>query len=758
MKRLLCLLIISSFPGFAYAATPTISSVSGTVSSGQTLTISGSHMMDESNANWDSNFRSYSNMYGFEGTLGADGFYYGPGSPGNFEVYYDTSTKLMGNKSLKMHVSGKSSCSPNCGSAGMLTYPHDSASQQYWRFYARFNATNNIWPDVYTKQYGLQGGQAIWYQDLQAGSQPSGAPSGILFNTNGTNTGYLSLPLKNDRWYLFEGHAVSGTLEWWIDNGAYHYVETPSTTFSAGITLFGIINYATISNVSDFTEWMDNYAYSANTRIYASSVIEISGDDGATWKYQPPTSLSDTTISILQELPTLTAANYQLRVTNNLRQTSAIYNLSGSGTVVINGVCGSANGQSFSSLTSDSSNLCASGIVASFAGTGPWTWGCNGSGGGTSTLSTACSALLNAAVVNGTCGSANGGSFTSLSADSSNLCSSGTVASFSGSGPWTWGCNGSGGGTSTSSTACSASLANLLSSPLLFSESFENNSYSSRGWYDNTNQGTIVSGGQSGNCLQWTWAQGSTTPVNGGSTRMEFTPTDSLYISYYVKFQNGWQGSQKAYHPHLMYVLSDLDDVANKYSGLANNYLTTYLEFISDVGSPYAIRPQIALQDEKNVNTSYGSLPKDLRSVTENRSVNYCNTPLYSNALGDCYADVTYYSANIWKASSTAVSTNTWHHIEVYMKMNSISGGKGQTDGIMQAWLDGTQIINNTNMIYRTGQHPLMKWAQFVLAPYLGDGAPIAESMWIDELTLATESPYGSTIVSPNVSIISVSP
>ncbi|MBI5543190.1 MAG: hypothetical protein HY901_04840, partial [Deltaproteobacteria bacterium] len=239
---------------------------------------------------------------------------------------------------------------------------------------------------------------------------------------------------------------------------------------------------------------------------------------------------------------------------------------------------------------------------------------------------------------------------------------------------------------------------------LLFSESFENDSYASRGWYDNTTQGTIVAGGQTGKCLQWAWANGAASPTNGGSTRMNFTPTDSLYISLYVKFQTGWRGSQKTYHPHLFYILSDLDRAANVYSPLANNYLDTYIEFLSDVGSPYAIRPIIAIQDEKRVNTSHGTPPNNLTAITENRSVAYCNTPVSAGAMGICYADNPYYSANSWKASAASISTNSWHHVEVYFKMNSISGGKGRADGVMQKWIDGSLVIDHSDVLYRTAQ------------------------------------------------------
>lgn len=62
-------------------------------------------------------------------------------------------------------------------------------------------------------------------------------------------------------------------------------------------------------------------------------------------------------------------------------------------TTIVNGVCGLASGLSFDTLNMLSPGLCASGTQASFLSTGTgWTWGCNGSGGGTSTLLNACSA------------------------------------------------------------------------------------------------------------------------------------------------------------------------------------------------------------------------------------------------------------------------------------------------------------------------------------------------------------------------------
>ena len=95
-----------------------------------------------------------------------------------------------------------------------------------------------------------------------------------------------------------------------------------------------------------------------------------------------------------------------------------------------------------------SSNLCTTGTASSVSGSGPWNWTCDGSNGGSSA---SCSAPL---LTNGACGSAHGTGATS--APSSNLCTTGTASSVSGTGPWSWTCDGSNGG---SSASCSAPLA-----------------------------------------------------------------------------------------------------------------------------------------------------------------------------------------------------------------------------------------------------------------------------------------------------------
>lgn len=95
-------------------------------------------------------------------------------------------------------------------------------------------------------------------------------------------------------------------------------------------------------------------------------------------------------------------------------------------------------------------NLCNAGSPSIVSGTGPWTWTCNGLFGGTTAN---CSANITPPPVNGTCGSSNGQTLST--APTTNLCSTGTASAVLGTGPWSWSCNGANGGTNSN---CSANI------------------------------------------------------------------------------------------------------------------------------------------------------------------------------------------------------------------------------------------------------------------------------------------------------------
>jgi hypothetical protein len=79
--------------------------------------------------------------------------------------------------------------------------------------------------------------------------------------------------------------------------------------------------------------------------------------------------------------------------------------------------------------------------------------------------------------------------------------------------------------------------------------------------------------------------------------------------------------------------------------------------------------------------------------------------------------------------------------VEAYFQMNSIVGGVGVADGVMQYWFNGTLVIDRHDILFRTGARPTLQFHQFLIAPYIGDGSPVDQYMWVDDLIVATSKP-----------------
>ncbi len=275
---------------------------------------------------------------------------------------------------------------------------------------------------------------------------------------------------------------------------------------------------------------------------------------------------------------------------------------------------------------------------------------------------------------------------------------------------------------------------------LLFEEDFENANLASRGWYDNTNVvlSTTEHIGGSTASAQYHFLSGATSPTSGDSQRHKFTPSNSFYLSYYVKYSTNWVGSGQSYHPHEFYAMSTLD---GDYDGPSQNYLTVYLEENYSNGG----RPRMALQDNKSVNYSYGALPNNLIGVTENRSTGGCNGIVESNIVSECFNAGSYWYNDkqltgpvVFQPNPGPGYKNNWNIVEAYYQLNTIVNGIGQANGVMQYWFNGTLVIDRHDILFRTGAHPTIQFNQFLIAPYIGDGSPVDQSMWIDNLRVAT--------------------
>src|SRR5947209_2874185 len=234
---------------------------------------------------------------------------------------------------------------------------------------------------------------------------------------------------------------------------------------------------------------------------------------------------------------------------------------------------------------------------------------------------------------------------------------------------------------------------------LPFQEAFEDANLKSRGWYDNTtplmSDTEHVAG--SARSIEYKFIAGATKPTTGSPLRRKFAPTDSVYVSYSVKYSANWVGSQKPYHPHELHFVTTLDD---DWVGLSFTHLTFYIEQNGGI-------PLLAIQDGANVDQ--GKIGSDLTAVTENRAAAGCNGS--SDGYPDnCYrSGWAYVNEKKWKADAKYFSDtpgpsykNNWHVVEAYARLNTIAGGKGTIDGILQYWLDGRQLIDRHDVLFRS--------------------------------------------------------
>jgi uncharacterized protein (TIGR03437 family) len=267
---------------------------------------------------------------------------------------------------------------------------------------------------------------------------------------------------------------------------------------------------------------------------------------------------------------------------------------------------------------------------------------------------------------------------------------------------------------------------------VLFQETFEDPAFASRGWYDSDASVALSSVEHipgSARSYQAQFQAGKTTPAT--PRRHAFAETSSVYLSFWVKFSSNWIGSGKPYHPHFMHLLTNKNGA---YSGLAWTHLTTYVEFNGGT-------PKMGIQDGQNIGASMAG---------DNRAVAGCNGSCDAYPAGECYSCApNRCNGKLWAARQKYFSDNPgpyykgdWHHIEAYFQLNTISPeGHFNRDGVLQYFYDGIAVIDVHDAVLRTGQHPDMKFNQFVLAPYIGDGSPVDQTIWVDDLVVATRKP-----------------
>jgi len=307
----------------------------------------------------------------------------------------------------------------------------------------------------------------------------------------------------------------------------------------------------------------------------------------------------------------------------------------------------------------------------------------------------------------------------------------------------------------------SMSILCLLSSPIraqniLLFEDFETGDFEAKGWYDGfPDQRTTEEYKNGTHSYRGHFAQGATT---SGAGRHLFSPTDKLYMSYWVKYSTNYIGSGVGYHPHEWNILTNKDWI---YQGPADTYLSLYIE-------QNAGKPILAMQDSKNVdpdcillnNNNFVGCDGDFDSYafSENRSVCSCNGLIGYLDRRDCYPSSNsthgYYSSRAWAADSVYFRNapgpyykNDWHKIETYFELNTIDADVGIPDGKIRYWYDGQLLISSDNILFRTATHPDMLFDQLFYGPYIGVGSPVDQTWWVDDLLLADGMPSVSNDV-----------
>ncbi len=277
----------------------------------------------------------------------------------------------------------------------------------------------------------------------------------------------------------------------------------------------------------------------------------------------------------------------------------------------------------------------------------------------------------------------------------------------------------------------------IFAERLLFAESFEDSNWQARGWYDGPHiQLDDQERTQGERSCIWHWAASGDSKPKGGGGRVHLPPVEDVILEFSIKHGADWRWTGRNYHPHEFLFATNADD---EYVGPAFTYLTLYVEVVDGV-------PRPAMQDGRNIDQA--QIGTDLTQQSEARGLAGCNGNSDGSGSDDCYrSGQTYVNGKFWRADGIYFSDlkgprykGDWHRVRARFQLNSIADGRGQPDGQLQYWYDGQLLIDERALLFRTGRHPEMKIDQFLMLPYYGPGVPHAQSIWLDDLRIYTDT------------------
>jgi hypothetical protein len=239
---------------------------------------------------------------------------------------------------------------------------------------------------------------------------------------------------------------------------------------------------------------------------------------------------------------------------------------------------------------------------------------------------------------------------------------------------------------------------------ILFAESFDNEQFQSRGWYDDIGVRVVGGGIAGGGCIEYEWDDGDSQPSGRGAMRHIFAPRDEVYIRFYVKLSKNWGWTGRNYHPHLIQFMTTEN---GPFDGPAATHLTLYVE-------PVGGKLRLATQDIQNKDAPHGLTQGPLRGG---------------------------FNGMPYDSPEVLFKDDQWHCIEAQFKLNSLdlANDRPNRDGVIRGWFDGRLVIEQRDVVLRSTDFPKMQINQFLLAPYFGPGLlPHAQKLWIDEVGVGT--------------------
>jgi hypothetical protein len=238
---------------------------------------------------------------------------------------------------------------------------------------------------------------------------------------------------------------------------------------------------------------------------------------------------------------------------------------------------------------------------------------------------------------------------------------------------------------------------------LLFAEGFEDARLTSRGWYDG-DRFALAEGVVGKQAIRYHFEKGKLTPSDSSGVRHLFEPTDVVYLRFYLKLSPGWSWTGRPYGPHLLHFMTTEN---GKYHGPAASHLTLYVE-------PVGGKLRLAAQDIQNQDRPHGLTQGPIRGG---------------------------YNGRFHDSRDALFDDGEWHCVEAMFRLNSLDreGDRPVADGELRGWVDGTLVIERTDVVFRSPDFPAMRFNQFLMLPYFHHGVPHEQTLWIDEVAVGTE-------------------